>query len=247
MGLFDKQFDDIIPRIEKMREAGNITDTTHRGGIDWPLAGNRDLVMGVDTAVELGHPKEGSAAFLIWTNESTRLKNKRISVIGPDLHELVGKRIPFGKIVLIGGDGFNEDNSYERYRKLENVRYDVRLKGYMMRGVSQYGREWSRVSRTAIDTGFSFPLLGGKLLERYLEFEFVRTVEIIFITSGRKDMKQLLHTAENAIKIIGAMNKMIDEVSYDCSTCEYSVVCNEVEDLRAMRRTLLKHGKTTDD
>ena len=172
--------------------------------------------MGVDTAVELGHPKEGSTAFLIWTSEPVRLKNKRISVIGPDLHQLVGKRIPFGKIILLGVEGFNEDNSYERYRQLENVRYDIHLKGYMMRGVSQYGREWSRVSRKAIEDGFSLPILGGALVDRYLEFEFVRSVEVVFFTSGLQDMKPFLPIAENALKIIGAMNKMIEEVSYDC-------------------------------
>jgi CO dehydrogenase/acetyl-CoA synthase beta subunit len=246
MGFFDRHFDDILFRLQKKREAGNITDGIHRGSADWPLAGDRDLVMGVDTAVELGHPKDGSTAFFIWTNEPVRLKNKRISVLGPDLHQLIGKRIPFGKIVLLGCEGFSEENSYERYRKLENVRYDIRLKGYMIRGVSQYGREWSRVSRTAIDAGFSFPILGGALVEKYLEFEFVRTVEVIFFTSGLQDMKPFLPIAENALKIIGAMNKMVEEVSYDCDTCEYSDVCGEVEDLRALRRSLQKRGKTTD-
>ena len=246
MEFFGKHFDDILFRLQKMREKGTISDTIHRGGLDWPLAGKGDLVMGVDTAVELGHPKEGSTAFLIWTSESTQLANKRISVIGPDLQRLVGRRIPFGTIILLGVEGFNEDNSYERYRQLESVRYDICLKGYMMRGVSQYGREWSRVSRKAIDKGFSFPILGGALVDRYLEFEFVRSVEVIFFTSGRKDMKPFLPIAENALKIIGAMNKMIQEVSYDCDTCEYNGVCGEVEDLRALRRSLQKRGKTTD-
>ena len=149
MGLFDKPFEQIISCLQNIREAGNITESTHGGGADWPLAGDRDLIMGVDTGVELGHPKQGSTAFLIWATEPAGLKNKRISVIGPELHQLVGKRAPFGKIVLLGGDGFNEDNSYERYRQLENVRFDIHLEGYMMRGVSQYGREWSRVSRAA--------------------------------------------------------------------------------------------------
>jgi len=246
MDFFGRHFDDILFHLQKIREKGKISDTIHRRGLGWPLADKGDLVMGVDTAVELGHPKEGSTAFLIWTREPMRLRNKRISVLGPDLHELVGKRIPFGKIILLGVDGFNENNSYKRYRQLENVRYDIRLKGYMMRGVSQYGREWSRVSRSAIDDGFSFPILGGALVDRYLEFKFVQTVEVVFFTSGRKDMKPFLPIAENALKIIGAMNKMIEEVSYDCDTCEYSDICGEVEDLRALRRSLQKKGKTTD-
>jgi len=246
MDFFGRHFDDILLRLQQMRERGKISDRIHRGDLDWPLAGNGDLVMGVDTAVELGHPKEGSTAFLIWTSKPVRLTNKRISVIGPDLYKLVGKRIPFGKIILLGVEGFNENNSYERYRQLENVRYDIHLKGYMMRGVSQYGREWSRVSRKAIDDGFSFPILGGALVDKYLEFEFVRSVEVVFFTSGCKDIKPFLPIAENVLKIIGAMNKMIEEVSYDCDTCEYSDVCGDVKDLRALRRSLQKRGKTTD-
>jgi len=246
MDLFSRHFDNTLFHLQKMRKKGKISDTIHRKSLEWPLADKGDLVMGVDTAVELGHPKEGSTAFLIWTSEPMRLINKRISVLGPDLHKLVGKRIPFGKIILLGVDGFNEDNSYERYRQLENVRYDIRLKGYMMRGVSQYGREWSRVSRTAIDNGLSFPIIGGALVDRYLEFEFVRTVEVAFFTSGRMDMKPFIPIAENALKIIGAMNKMIEEDSYDCNTCVYSDICGEVEDLRALRRSLQKRGKSTD-
>lgn len=222
-----------------------VTDAIHRGCLDWPLADLGDLVMGVDTAVELGHPREGSTGFLIWANEPTRLKNKRISIIGPDLHRLVGRRIAFGKITLLGVEGFNEDNSYQRYRQLENVRFDIRLKGYMMRGVSQYGREWSRVSRTAIENGFSFSTLGAALINRYLEFDFVRSVEVVFFTSGFQDMKPFLPIAENTLRIIGAMNKMIEEVSYDCDTCEYSDVCGEAEELRELRRSLQKRGKTT--
>jgi CO dehydrogenase/acetyl-CoA synthase beta subunit len=245
--FFDRHFDDILFNLQRMRELGKISEGFHRGDFDWPLADKGDLVMGVDTAVELGHPKEGSMAFLIWTSEPMRLKNKRISVLGPDLHQLGGKRIPFGKIILLGVEGFNEGNSYERYRQLENVRYDIHLKGYMMRGVSQYGREWSRVSRKAIEDGFSLPILGGTLVDRYLDFEFVQTVEVVFFTSGLQDMKPFLPIAENALKIIGAMNKMIEEVSYDCDTCEYNEVCGEVKDLRALRRSLQKRGKTTDD
>lgn len=246
MGLFDRQFKDILFHLQQMQEEGKITESIHQKGSEWPIAGDRDLILGEDTAVELGNPKEGSTAFLIWANEPAGLKNRRISVLGPDLQELKGRRVPFGKIVLVGGEGFNEENSYERYRKLENVRYDICLKGYMMRGVSQYGREWSRVSQTAVDAGFSFQILGGALIERYLEFKFVRTVEVVFFTSGLEDMKPFLPIAENALKIIGAMNKMIEDVSYDCETCEYSDVCEDVEDLRKMRRTLQERGNTAD-
>ena len=42
-----------------------------------------------------------------------------------------------------------------RYREMELAKYDVSLAGYMMRAVSQYQREWSRISRQAVAAGFS--------------------------------------------------------------------------------------------
>jgi hypothetical protein len=34
------------------------------------------------------------------------------------------------------------------------------------------------------------------------------------------------------------MNKMVDEMSFDCDTCDYSDVCGDVAELRAMRNAL---------
>jgi CO dehydrogenase/acetyl-CoA synthase beta subunit len=246
MDLFERNLDAVLFALQKLREDGKVTDSLKRKNVGWPPAGDGDIVLGADTAVELGHPKEGSTAFILWTHTPERLQNKRISLIGPDLRELRGKRKPFGKMVLLGVEAFDADNSYERYRKLENVRYDIRLKGYMMRAVSQHGREWSRVSRTALDDGFSLLILGGALMDRYLEFDFVRSVEIVFLTSGREDMKPFLPIADNTLKIIAAMNKMIEEVSFDCAECEYSDVCGDVEALRAMRRSLQERREPSD-
>ena len=246
MRLFDNHIDKINFLLREMRAKGGITDNIQQDIVDWPLAGDRDLVMGVDTAVELGHPKDGSMAFLVWANDPTQLKNRRISVIGPDLQALVGKQVPFGKIVLLGGDTFNEDNSYERYRQLESVRYELRLKGYMMRGVSQYGREWSRVSHEAIDAGFSFAVLGNALARRFLGFEFIRSVEVVFITSGLEEIQPFVPIADSALTIISAMNKMMEDVSFDCESCDYSEVCKDVQELRAMRKSLEMKRETAD-
>ena len=247
MGLFDNHIDEILSCLEQMREKGKVSETILAAGAAWPEAGDLDLVMLKDTAVELGNPKEGSFAFLVWTNEPTKLKNRRISVIGPDLGHLIGKRVPLGKIVLLAGEAFKADNSYERYRQLESVRYELRLKGYMMRGVSQYGREWSRVSHAAVDAGFSLAVLGDVLVRRFLAFEFIRSAEVIFITSGMEDMRPFVPIADRALRIINAMNKMFEDVSFDCESCDYSDVCRNVQELSAMRKSLEKRRKTVDD
>ncbi len=183
----------------------------------------------------------------LWKNVSSQKhKNqehkKQITIVGPDLPELAGQSVPFGKIVIIGGDGFNAENSYDRYRLLDLVRYDIKLKGYMMRGASQFQREWSRVSKEAISKGFSFKNLGGALIDKFMELSFVRSVEVIFITANQKDIVEMSVVSSKAFRIIGAMNKMVEEISFDCDSCDYLDVCSEVEELRSMRHSTKKKG-----
>jgi CO dehydrogenase/acetyl-CoA synthase beta subunit len=121
---------------------------------------------------------------------------------------------------------------------MELLRYDIHLKGYMMRGVSQQQREWSRVSVDAINNGFSFKHLGGALIDQFSRMPYVRSVETIFVTASREDVLEVKAISENITKLISAMNKMADEMSFDCDTCDYNDVCGDVAELRAMRTAL---------
>jgi len=235
MGLFDTQFNQINGHLEALQTKPSLIQACHLESLAWPESTSRDLIMGMDTAVEMGHPKVGSMAFLIWIDEPARIINRRMTLIGPDLADITSRQIPFGKIVLLGVRDLSPDNCEEQYRRMENVRFDLRLRGYMLRGVSQYGREWSRVSRTAIRDGFSFSVLGAALMDRYLALEFVDSVEIIFFTAGLNVMRPFMPLADQALKIIAAMNKMVADTIHDCDTCAYSDVCSEVADLQAMR------------
>ncbi len=244
MGLFDKYIQEIRTFLEQKQAEGKVTESVHHGKTDWPLSKNRNLVLRQDTAVELGNPKDASTAFLLWGNTPDKMKNRRITLVGPNLKHMKEKRASFGKIVIVGGNDFNEENNYGRYRELEQVRYDIHLKGYMMRGASQFQREWSRVSKEAVENGFSLNILGGALMDKFLELDFVRSAEVIFITSGKKDVLEMSNISDNVIKIISAMNKMAGEMSFDCDSCEYNDVCSEVAELRSMRRSSINKGAT---
>lgn len=235
LGLFDAHLSEIATFLDQRQRDGKVSTFYHREKISWPEARNRNLVLGQDTAVELGNPQDESTSFLLW-GDPGNVKNGRITIVGPDLSEVENGRISFGKIVIVGGQGFTPENSYQRYRQLDQVRYDIHLQGYMMRGVSQYGREWSRVSREARDNGFSLKILGGTLVDRFLTLDFVQAVEVIFVTAGKEDVLAMKVISEKAARIIAAMNKMAEELSFDCDTCEYSDVCSEVAELRSMRR-----------
>jgi CO dehydrogenase/acetyl-CoA synthase beta subunit len=241
MELFEKYHNDITSFLSQKEKEGKVTELFHHGKTNWPSAKNRNLVLGHDAAVELGNPKDVSTSCLLWVNDPDKVNNKRITLIGPDLSDIKEKQIPFGKVVIVGVEGFNEDNCYNRYREMELLRYDIQLKGYMMRGVSQYQREWSRISREAVDNGFSFRIMGGALIDKLLELDYVRSVETIFITSSQADVIEMLSISDGVVKILGAMNKMAAEgMSLDCDSCEYTEVCSDVAEMRSMRKSFEK-------
>lgn len=248
MGLFDKHYSEIISFLDRKRSQGIVSELFPAPGSDWPTEKNRNLVLGQDTAVELGNPKDASTSFLVWANQPDKIKNGRITIVGPDLPQLSGKQVSFGKIVIVDASDFDEDNTYDRYREMELLRYDIHLKGYMMRGVSQQQREWSRVSKEAISKGFSFKHLGGALIDKFSQMPYVRAVETIFISSSKEDVLEMQTVSNSVGHLISAMNKMAEEMSFDCDACEYNEVCADVEELRSMRdklgRDALKEKET---
>ena len=123
---------------------------------------------------------------------------------------------------------------------MDFLRYDLSLKGYMMRAVSQYMREWSRVSKEAVENGFSFQILGSALLQNLKALDYVSEAEVVFVTSSPEDVRELKKPADRFMKYINAMTKMTEEMDFDCESCEYQDVCNEAEELQGMRKSLMK-------
>lgn len=244
MSLFENTLKEIRSFLSRKSAEGKVCEHLHTSPAGWPVDRRRNIVMAQDTAVELGHPRDASTVFLFWTNDPSLVSHGRITIVGPDLPALADRQVSYGRVVIAGVEGFDAENSYERYREMELLRYDLHLKGYMMRGVSQHGREWSRVSREAIASGFSLKTLGGALIDRLAALPYVRSAEVVFVTSGREDVLELQKTADPVMNVIGAMNKMVEEMSLDCDTCAYNPVCGEVAELRSMRNAL-KHKGTS--
>jgi CO dehydrogenase/acetyl-CoA synthase beta subunit len=203
----------------------------------WPAGERGNIVLQNDTAVELGNPRDESASFLLWTDDGDLVHDGMFTCIGPEISSYSPSRLPLGKAVILAVTGFTEDNCYERYREIELIRYDLNLRGYMLRAVSQHMREWSRISRQAMEDGFSLEILASVLMERYRRLDYVIAVEILFVTSSPEDVRSLRHMGEGAMRLIGAMNKMARELSFDCGTCDYTDICAEIEGLRSMRNS----------
>ncbi len=232
MDLFENTFDVMKDYAEKRSAAAAIFSADAN---DWPSGAGRNVVLSDDMAVELGSPQTASTSVLLWTENPGRVRDGRITLIGPDIGTSADRSLPFGKVVLVCVSGFNEDNIYERYKEMEAVRYAMDLKGYMMRAASQYQREWSRISREALQNGFSFTVLGGALRNGYLKKDYIHAVEFLFVTSDIADVNELGDITRKVSRTINAMDKMFSEMKSDCDECEYNDVCDEVSDLKKMR------------
>lgn len=211
----------------------------------WPAGGNRNIVLKDDTGLELGSPERDSVSCLLWTQDQSLVEDGRITLIGRDFAQCTGESLPFGKVVIACVESFNEDNAYERHKDMDFLRYDLDLKGFMLRAASQFMREWCRISKEAIRNGFSVRILGSALMQLFRAQSFVKSVEVIYLTSSSEDIGRLKEITAPAEMIIAAMNKMAGEMDFECDSCDYRPVCDDATQLKSMRDNLIKKSKET--
>lgn len=223
-----------------------VTDRMYDSAVSWPSGKGRNVVLKQETAVELGSPQEESVSFVLWVNNTDSVHDGRITIIGPDLRDIqehTGISLSFGRVVVVGVHGFDQENSYARYRQMELLRYEIDLKGYMMRAVVQNHREWSRISRDAIDQGFSFHVLGSELIKRFKEKDYVRAAEVVFMIADKQGVLALRHVLSGAMRIADTMDKMAGGLAYVCTTCDYKEVCDETQELRVIHHSMVDKQK----
>ncbi|MEZ4549339.1 MAG: hypothetical protein R2874_02380 [Desulfobacterales bacterium] len=100
------------------------------------------------------------------------------------------------------------------------------------------------MSHEAVNNVFSFKHLGATLMDQFLNLDYVKSVETIFITSGRDDVLAAKTISDQVFKLIQRHQQNGGgTVSFDCDTCDYNDVCGDVAELRSMRKKLLKKEK----
>jgi CO dehydrogenase/acetyl-CoA synthase beta subunit len=238
MQLFDERIHELRAYVDTVRARNDVRVARSSDVPAWPPGKRGNVVLQADTAVELGSPQDESVAFHVWTADLDLVHDGCITLAGPDIGESVGRHLPFGKAVFLGVEDVGEENCVERYRELGLRRYDLNLAGYMLRAPSQVGREWSRVSRQAVDGGFALATLGDALIRLYKALPHVKSAEVLLVTSSPADVRELGLIAERASRQMDAWNKMTTELVRECEACDYNDVCSQVEDFRASRRAL---------
>ncbi|MGQ9720749.1 MAG: hypothetical protein ACUVXA_05440 [Candidatus Jordarchaeum sp.] len=242
MEIFDLMIEELRQRIENWKEQGRkvrekqcSTSVENLKG-SLPISKQPGIILKEDTFVELGNPKTASAALVLWTKNLELVRDGKITIVGPDIPESEGN-LPFAQILIAQTKGLEPED----YRLLSRNQYNLNLEGYMLRAVPQRQRVWSRVSREAVERGFTLETLGRALMVSLKENPPVaEAVEVIFVTSGEEDVRELGAITEKAWRTATPVKST---PAYDCTNCENEEICDEIWRMLQLRRGLSPNGK----
>ena len=206
---------------------------------DFLRRGKPAIVLSEDTWLELGNPGTSSVAPVLVTENLDLVDDGAITLVGPDIPEAPGS-LPFAQILLIASKELRDED----YRKINSFQYELELEGYMIKAVPSSLTLWSRVSKDAAGEGLSFAILGEAIIDSYKRRFDIPFLETMFVTLSEEDVQQLENLRRKITRILAAMNKMTEETSVDCSSCEYLDVCGDIRQLGAMRERLMKEKLT---
>ena len=240
MEIFDDDIRWLRGYIQSKRDQGREVRLLGSGKGDPPPSDFSDeekasIVLMEDTWLELGSPSTSSTAPVLVTEILDLVEDGAITLIGPEIPEARGS-LPFAQILLIASGELRDED----YRKINSFQYELELSGYMIKTVPSSLTIWSRVSKDSAGRGFSFEVVGNALIDSYRARFDIASIEIVFVTSSKQDVEELGDLHQKVTRIISAMNKMIQETSFDCSSCEYLDVCGDVRQLGALRERLMR-------
>lgn len=231
-------FDCLIEDFHSSVSSCSHKDYPYNGKNKWQDLGQSELVMQRESAYEL----DGVGFNLV----TSKVFDDRITVIGDDLTQINGNR-KFARVSVISIDDVDdEQKAYDLIRKIEYVKYHFFPKGYMMRTSSRSHKEVVRLSKSALNQNISFENVGNLLIDSYKKNSSVKAVHTFFITEKSVDYKSLEALAVKNHSITEALNHIMNNVNFDCSTCNLKPICDEVEGMRELHfKSAEKNGMQT--
>ncbi len=192
----------------------------------WRDIGESQIIMRRDTAFEL----EGVGFNLVTSSEVS----DGVVLVGNDIGDIKDNR-RFARITLVQIDDIgDEQKEYNLIKKIDYVKYHTFPEGYMMRSTSRSHKEAVRVSKSAIKDGADFQKIGSLMIKKYKEIPAIKGVKVIFITSPQADYPQIERIAEKNYAIAETLNHVMNNIVFDCNTCNLKAICDEVEGMKEL-------------
>ena len=194
------------------------------------ISTKNDILFLKDTAFELGGSNMPCVSTVAVT--SNRHFDNTVRLYGKDISE-IKEDSPFGKIVFVETEDLDDDNAYDAIKRLETVRYNFYREGFMTRASALNMREQIRVSKKAVKQNISFADYGTAVINEYFKNPIVKSVEVIFLTEFSR-FDELVVQAEKIKNTTSALNHILDNVIFDCKTCNLKPICDEVEGMKEL-------------
>jgi CO dehydrogenase/acetyl-CoA synthase beta subunit len=114
---------------------------------------------------------------------------------------------------------------------------------------------WCRVSKDAAEKGLDFETLGRALMAiAKSEIPQVQAMEVVFVTSSKEDLQQLVDINEQVRKIgkdivretwlARGYDVLECTLGWDCASCDDKSVCDEIREVVKVRKKKPKAPKS---
>lgn len=192
----------------------------------WRDAGHNQVILQRETFFELD-----GVGFNLLTSSHI---DDGIVVIGKDLQE-IKENTKFARVSFIEfEEAQTAQKTYNLIRKIEYTKYHFFPDGYMIRTSSRAHKESVRVSKNAIKGGLDFQKVGTLLINKYKENPAVKGVKIFFVTEKSADFSKLEQLSRKSNEITETLNQVMNDLKFDCDTCNLKAICDEVEGMREL-------------
>lgn len=219
-------FDSLIEKSISLIEGKPQAVCEHDPSNSWADAGHSQVIMQRDTAFELN----GTGFCLVTSRDAgynTITVGKPLSQIKSDCK--------FARIAVVSVDDCaDEQAAYDLIKKIEYVKYHCFPDGYMIRSSSASYKEGVRVSKKALKSGISFEKIGNLMIDKFKAIPEVKGATVYFITDDSVDYQAIRETAEKNRAVTQALNQVMNNLQFDCASCNLKPICDEVEGMREL-------------
>lgn len=219
-------FDSLIKEVSEIIEPYSRTEYSYEKEKSWEDVGYNQVVLQKEAFLELD-----GVGFNLLTSSKI---DDSVVVIGKDLQDLKGNS-KFARICFIE---FNEaedtQKTYNLIRKIEYTKYHFFPDGYMIRTSAKAHKESVRVSKTAVRKGITFQKVGNLLVSKFKENPAVSGVRVVFVTEDAVDFSSLEGLSRKNHEITETLNQVMNNLTFDCDTCNLKAICDEVEGMREL-------------
>ena len=205
---------------------------------------HKEIILEEETGLELGGLNKKSFLITFPIKDSGVIEHGKITLLGREINQISEPNIDFGLMILIGINNPTEKDK-EELKQLNFISNGI--EGFSIRTIPR--RFWCRISKSALQKGFSFEFLGNAIIYLYKrKFKsLVKSIEVIFINSYPSSIEQFIVLSSDILsKVKEKWKKKIDEwrkridCDYDwgCEICPYREECYNIKQVLVSREEI---------